>query len=229
MGQLTAFLMPTITAIEPQQHDPERVSIFLDGEYAFGTTLMLAYARNLTVGRHLTAEEVESIQRDDEVDRAFGVALNFLSFRPRSARELRDYLRRRKTEPEVIDAALERLERNGFLDDAEFARFWVENRQSFRPRGTRALKAELRLKGVDTEVIEGALEELGDEEDTAYRAGEKKAASLRSVDEREFFTRMLGFLQRRGFPYAAAAAAAKRLYRTVHEADPENIDLSESG
>lgn len=188
---------------------------------------MLAYARNLTVGRQLTADEIESIRQDDEVDRAFGAALNYLSFRPRSARELRDYLRRRKADPQTIDATLERLERSGLLDDSEFARFWVENRQSFRPRGTRALKAELRLKGVDSEVIETTLEDLGDEEETAYRAGLKKASSLRNADERDFFTRMLGFLQRRGFPYSAASSAARRLYSSTHEAEPDDVELGD--
>src|SRR5437588_11224422 len=121
MGQLDTLLMPTITSVEPQQHDPERVSVFVDGVFAFGVTLMLAYARDLSVGRELSDDEIESIQREDEVDRAFSAALNFLSFRPRSSREMRDYLRRRKLEPEVMDAALGRLRAAGVLDDSEFA------------------------------------------------------------------------------------------------------------
>lgn len=217
--------MPTITAIETQQHDPERISVFLDGKFGFGASTLLAYAHNLVPGRELTAEEIEALRHDEAVDRAFGAALNFLSFRPRSRREIEDYCRRKKIEPEITAAVVERLQRTGLIDDREFGRFWIENRQTFRPRGTRALKAEMRQKGLDAETIESVLEAVGDEEETAYNAGRKKAQSLGAADEAEFFRKMLGFLQRRGFPYAAAASAAKRLYREVAGGEPEEVDL----
>ena len=101
--------MPTITAVQAQQHDPERVSVFLDGKFAFGATAMAAYSQRLTVGRDLSEEEVASLTRDDEIDRAFAAALNFLSFRPRSVREVRDYFRRRKTESDCAAAVIVRL------------------------------------------------------------------------------------------------------------------------
>jgi regulatory protein len=219
-------VMPTITAIETQQRDPERVSIFLDGEFAFGSSAMVAAARGLTVGKTLSTEEIDDLKSADEVEKAFNAALNFLSFRPRSKREIGDYFRRRKLEPAVGTAVVERLERIGVLDDREFARFWVENRQSFRPRGTRALKAELRQKGIDSEIIDETLAGLGDEEETAFEAGMKKARSYSTADEREFFRKMLGFLQRRGFPYGPAAAASRRIFQAMTAADPET-DLSE--
>jgi regulatory protein len=204
--------MPTITALETQQHDPERVNVYLDGRFAFGVSRMVAVARRLSEGLEVDGDLIEAAMRDDAVERAYGAALNFLSFRPRSHREIRDYFRKKQVEPDVVLAVTERLERTGLIDDREFARFWVDNRQTFRPRGTRALKAEMRQKGLDGEVIDEALEGLGDEEETAYRAGQKKARSLAASDEREFFRSMLGFLQRRGFPYPAASAAARRLY-----------------
>jgi regulatory protein len=219
-------VMPTITAIETQQRDPERVSIFLDGEFAFGSSAMVAAARGLTVGKTLSTEEIDDLKSADEVEKAFNAALNFLSFRPRSKREIGDYFRRRKLEPAVGTAVVERLERIGVLDDREFARFWVESRQSFRPRGTRALKAELRQKGIDSEIIDETLAGLGDEEETAFEAGMKKARSYSTADEREFFRKMLGFLQRRGFPYGPAAAASRRIFQAMTAADPET-DLSE--
>lgn len=213
--------MPTITRIETQQHDPERVSVYIDGSFAFGASLMLATAHHLVEGRELTDSEIETLRHDDEVERALGAALNFLSFRPRSRREISDYFRRKKTESAIVEAVLARLERLGLIDDREFARFWVENRQTFRPRGTRALKAEMRQKGIEGAVIDEALQDLGDEAEIAYEAGRKKARSYSTTDEREFFRRMLGFLQRRGFPYAAAAPAAHRLYVELTSEEPE--------
>jgi regulatory protein len=220
--------MPTITAIETQRRDPERVNVYLDGSFAFGASALVAATHRLSVGREVSSEEIESLRGEDEVEKAFNAALNFLSFRPRSRREIEDYFRKRKLEPDVGTAVVERLEGLGVLDDREFARFWVENRQTFRPRGTRALKAELRQKGIESEIIDETLAGLGDEEATAYEAGMKKARSYRTDDEREFFRKMLGFLQRRGFPYAPAAAASRRIYAELTSEQPQT-DLGEEG
>lgn len=209
--------MPVITTVEPQQHDTERVNVYLDGTFAFGASLLLVSLHHLTVGRELSDQEVERIRLDDTVERALGAALNYLSFRPRSRREIRDYLRRKKTDDPVADAVLERLERLGLVDDREFARFWVENRLSFRPRGSRALRTEMRRKGLESEVIDEALSDIEDEEPLAYAAAQKKLRGLSGLEEREFFRKMVAYLQRRGFPYDTAARVARRIYAESEE------------
>jgi regulatory protein len=204
--------MPIITGLETQQHDPERVSVFLDGKFAFGVSRILVIARHLVQGQELSDEEAGALERDDAVERAYSAALNFLSYRPRSRGEVGEYFRRKKQDPDTVRAVLERLDRAGLLDDQEFARYWVENRQTFRPRGSLALRTELLQKGVDREVIDTALALLDDEETTAYAAGVKKQRAFARLDEKAFFTKMVGFLQRRGFRYEAAAAATRKLY-----------------
>ena len=211
--------MPVITALEAQARDPERLNVYLDGSFALGVSRMLAYARHLHEGRELTQDDVESLRQDDAVDRAYNAALNFLSYRPRSRGEIERYFRKRGTEAAVGAAVIERLQRSGLIDDSEFARFWVENRQTFRPRSARALRVEMRQKGLDREVIDEALEGLGDEEEIAYVAGRRKTAAFRSLEEREYMQKMLGFLQRRGFHYEAASRAARRLYEEGLESE----------
>jgi regulatory protein len=211
--------MPTITHLEAQKHDPERVNVYLDGSFGFGASLLLIVARGLAEGKALTESEVSELMHDDDVERAYSAALNLLSYRPRSRREIEQYFRRRKTEPEIAEAVAQRLERAGLVDDHAFAEFWVRNRQQFGPRGTRALRTEMRGKGIEGDVIEAALETLPPEEVTAYEAGLKKVRTMRKLGEREFFVRMVGFLQRRGFGYGAAASAAKRL--SMERGDPE--------
>lgn len=204
--------MPRITSLQVQKNDPERVNVYLDDEFAFGLSAMLVLARNLSPGQELSQHDIENLQGDESVERSYGAALNFLSYRPRSRREIADYFRRKKIDLDVVEAVVARLERAGLLDDQEFARFWVDNRQSFRPRGTRALRMELRQKGLESGVIDEALAQVGDEEDTAYATGLTRVRTYGAFDEREFSRKMIGFLQRRGFPYAAASAAAKRLW-----------------
>jgi regulatory protein len=217
--------VPVITDIEPQKHDEERVSIYLDGKFGFGVSRMAAAARGLVLGRSMTDDEIEALRNDDEVERALNATLNFLSYRPRSRREIEDYLRRKGIDQLAAPAVVARLERMGLVDDREFARFWVENRQTFRPRGVRALRFEMRQKGLDNEVIDTALEDIEDEEPIAYSVGQKKQQSYRSLQGREFLTRMTQFLQRRGFPYGVSSSVARRLLNEREEGN--NADTEE--
>src|SRR5690242_15549039 len=111
--------MPVITGLEEQKHDPERVNVYVDGSFGFGASRLLIVARGLTEGKELTPSEIESLRHDDDVEKAYGAALNLLSYRPRSRGEIEAYFRRKKTDPEVVTAVLERLIRIGLVDDAE--------------------------------------------------------------------------------------------------------------
>jgi regulatory protein len=203
--------MPVITAIETQKNHAERVNVYLDGRFAFGASALVIASRHITEGRELSDEDIDSLKGDDSAERAYNAALNFLSFRPRSTRELEDYFRRKGVEPIISGAVIERLRRINLVNDGEFARFWVENRQSFRPRGTRALRVELRQKGLASEAIDEALENIGDEGEIALSVGRKKMGSYRGLDDRSFLAKLIGFLQRRGFSYSVASKAARDL------------------
>jgi regulatory protein len=209
--QWVQMTMPVVTAIETQKNNPERVNVYLDGRFAFGASALVIVARHVTLGRELSIEEIESLEGEDSAERAYNAALNFLSYRPRSAREIQDYFRRKAVDPDIVDAVIDRLKRINLVNDDEFARFWVENRQNFRPRGARALRVELRQKGLASETIEDALGSIGDEGDIALGAGRKKMGSYRGLDDRAFLTRMIGFLQRRGFDYGVASRSARSL------------------
>lgn len=211
MKQCVESDMAVVTAIEAQKNHADRVNVYLDGRFAFGASALVVAARQIRVGIGLSEADVEALQVDDSAERAFNAALNFLSFRPRSTRELEDYFRRRGVDLDIKQAVMDRLRRSHLLNDEEFARFWIENRQSFRPRGRRALRAELRQKGVDSQTIDEALDTAGDEHDNALAAGRKKAWSYRSLEGREFLVKMIAFLQRRGFAYAVAARVARDL------------------
>jgi regulatory protein len=134
-----------ITAIEPQQRDPERVSVFLNGAFAFGLPALVAVQESLRVGDELSEDQIARLRALDEQAKAVNAAMNLLARRPRSEREIRDRLKRKGYPPETIDAAVAKLEGWRYLDDEAFARFWVENREANKPRGRRLLEQELRL------------------------------------------------------------------------------------
>jgi regulatory protein len=188
-----------ITALKQQKSNPDRVNVFLDGEFAFG--LEKITAAWLKIGEQLSAAKIQELQTNDAVEKAYQRALNYLSYRPRSTAEVERNLRKHDVDDAVIDEVVTRLQDKAWLDDDAFAAAWVENRNIFRPRGRFALQAELRQKGLADAVIERALQEQ-DEEGLAHKAAQKKARQLGGLDEEEFRKKLYAFLGRRGFDYA---------------------------
>jgi regulatory protein len=139
--------------------------------------------------------------------------------RPRSTAEVRRRLEEAEVDPEAIEAAIARLTEQGYLNDAEFARFWVENRQRFRPKGEQALRQELRQAGVDSETIQQSLEGL-DTSEAAYAAARPRAERLRLLaqEDAQAFKQKLGnFLLRRGFNYDIVREITNQLLREMRE------------
>jgi len=203
----------TITAIDVQPRNPRRVNVFLDGAYAFALSVEVATQNNLKRGMILSDQGVAALLAQDSWQKTYDAALNYLSYRPRSEDEMRRYLSRRQTTPEVTDQIVARLKESKLIDDEAFARFWVENRESFSPRSRRALRSELRSKGVADSTIADSLS--GDDDEAAYRAAQKKARSLAGGDYQTFRRRLIPFLQRRGFAYETARAAVNRLWAEI--------------
>lgn len=198
-----------ITALEYQKKNPNRVSVYLDGRFAFGLPTIVA--ARLMRGQTLSDAEVVALQGEGAVEEAYNRALHYLSFRPRSRAEIEDYLQKRGIDEDQIEGIAERLERAGLLDDEVFAHYWVENRERFRPRGLRALRYELRAKGIRDDIIERALASV-DVSDSAYRSAGKKARQLRDQDRQTFYRKLVEYLARRGFDYEVARETAERLW-----------------
>jgi len=187
-----------ITALREQKRNRGRVNVYLDGEYAFSLGAQLA--AELREGSFLSAAKLHELQRRDSFVRAYRKALDYLAYRPRSGKELSDYLRGKRVPERIIEEVLEGLAREGLVDDLAFARYWVENRERFRPRSRAMLGYELRRKGLGEEVISEALAAV-DEEESARRAAHQRAFRYLHLDEGSFRQKMSQFLRRRGFGY----------------------------
>lgn len=202
--------MNTITAIEDQKRRKDRVNVFLGGSFAFSLEREVVQQQGLHMGQSLSDSQIEELVRADLFGKCLEAALHLLSYRPRSEAEIRQRLYRR-FEKETIDRVVLHLQERRIVDDAAFARFWTENRESFSPRSKRLLKMELRRKGIDSEVVDEVLEGVDDEE-SAYRAAQRKGHNL-GKDYETFRQKLGAFLGRRGFSYDVINRTIERLWQ----------------
>ena len=210
-----------ITALPPQKHDPDRLSVFVDGEFRMGLSAEVALAGNLRVGDTVDEARLLELERRDRGWQAREAALRLLSARPRSVAELARRLRMKGYEPEIGEEVIARLRDLGMIDDAAFAGTLVRDRVRLKPQGSRRLANELRAKGVDDETARAAIRETMDGEQTDERELARRAAEKwrpRAGEEPARARRRLhGYLARRGFD-------AEVIREVLDEAAPDETD-----
>ena len=211
-----------VTALRPTKRDPDRIAVDLDGSFAFALPATLVADERIDVGDMLDGDRVSSLLAVDQASRATEAALVFLGYRPRSEKEVRDRLRRGGFEQDAIEHAIARLHEWRYLDDADFARRWVENRTAHRPRGRRLLQQELRHKGIDGEIARDAIDDAELDETGAAEALARRRLPSYAGDEPAAIRRRLGaYLARRGYGYDVIRVA---LDRALGEADDDEGD-----
>jgi len=213
-----------ITALQPQTNNQDRINLFVDDQFLLGVSALIVLQMGLRVGQELSPDQLGQLHEEEALQQTTNRVLNFLSFRPRSREEVRRYLRKKETPPELIDAVMQRLEDLDLINDQAFTEFWVESRERSNPKGAQALKNELRMKGVKRELVDELVTDEQDEE-RALRAGRKKAAMLARQSEMDFKTfraRLGPFLQRRGFSYQVSTHAVHALWKEVYDEEPED-------
>ena len=197
--------MSLVTAVTPQRKEG-RFNVFLDGKYAFSLDEKGLLEAGLRRGDELDANQVASLKEVSQTSKLFDKLLRFAMIRPRSQKELEDYLKyRRKIEDGVQrEDLLGRLERLGFIGDENFARWWVQERAS-QKRGKSLIQLELRQKGITPEVISSVLTEFyPSERELAQDLVRQKQRSLSTVPKEKRYTRLLSLLIRRGFSFDVA-------------------------
>lgn len=186
-----------ITRIVQQAKRKDRYSIYVDDQYSFSLSESDLVLQGLSKGQEITAAQIEGMQQVSTTGKAYDKALNYLSIRPRSRHEIEQYLRRKKYRTDIIASVIARLEKLDLINDAVFARSWVEWRQAASPRSRRKLIAELRQKRVDNDIIDQTMGGIDSEIEleNLRRLIEKK--SHRYSDER----RLMAYLAGQGYSY----------------------------
>jgi regulatory protein len=187
-----------ITSIKQQVKNPERASLFVDGTYSFSLSLNELVAEKLKINQEIDELELKRLKKLSNDGKLKVRALEWVMNRPRSAREFKDYLYRKKAEPDQITALLEEFEKRGRINDADFARWLIDMRRR-SGRSDRAIKNELMKKGVNREVITEVLEPNGDDERMRLRVLIDKKKNLTRYRQDEL--KLKQYLLRQGFSY----------------------------
>jgi regulatory protein len=210
-----------VTAIEKQERR-RRYNVFVDGEFAVALEPEVLATSGLALDQPVAPERLRELAVADLRKRALDGALRLLAARPRSEQEMRERLVRRGLPHDVIVDTLAKLREYGYLNDVEFARFWVEARSGANPRGRYAVRRELRSKGVAQETVDEAVETLP-EDASARKAARKKLAGLRGLEYPEFRNRLAGYLARRGFGWDVIKPVVNDAWKHQHGELPDDV------
>jgi regulatory protein len=193
--------VPKITRLARQAHDDGRVSVFIDGEFAFGISARLAARLELATGKELTPGERDELAAASEVEQEYERVLRLLGMRAHSRAELIRKLQGRGVDTSVARQAVARAEAEGYVDDAQFARDFARQGRDLRGWAPARARLELRRRGVAADEIDAALESVYSETDLlAIAVCLARGRAGRISGERESRRRRLaGFLARRGF------------------------------
>lgn len=198
-----------ITALKIQVRDKDRVNVFVDGKYSFSLDITQVAELGIKNGNEYTEEELVELENESQFGKLYTRALEYALTRPRSQREMRDYLYRKTRDSrtktgdikkgvsvELTNRVFDRLVERGYLDDEKFAHFWVENRNVRKGTSLRKLRGELLLKGVDKAIVEQVFEssDRSDNEEL-LKVIAKKAP--RYDDEQK----LIAYLMRQGFRF----------------------------
>lgn len=208
-----------ITALKAQKRNHQRVNIYLDEEFAFGLSRIVAAW--LHVGQELSPEEIKKLKLEDEKEYAYQRAIRYIGYRMRSVYEVQHHLRKKGVEDLVIEDVIDRLQKNGLLSDLNFAQMWIENRNEFRPRSHRMLSIELKQKGIRSDIISKILGETTSDEVLAYRAAQKQARKYKHLEWQIFRRRLSSFLARRGFSYSIINPIVDQVWKEQKIEKPE--------
>lgn len=214
-----------ITAVERHPRTAGRYMIFLDGQHALTVYEDVLIKHRLFKGERVEADKLRCVQEDEEQQKAWSDALKHVGRRPRSEKEVRQFLKRKEYAEPLADRIIQRLKEQKYLNDADFAALWTEQRIYSQRKGSRWVKQELQLKGVAPATIQEALGQVppDEEERICFELGLKKW-KLTSGSSQDKKRKTAAFLMRRGYSASIVGKAVRRIVDTAADEDDRSDD-----
>lgn len=198
-----------VTALTRQQKNPDRINVMIDGAYTLSLTTSQVLSLGIRVDSEFDEASLAELESESQYGKLYARTLEYCLMRPHSEKEVRDYLykktlqRRTKAgdlkdgvRKELTERVFAALKEKAYVNDDNFTRFWVENRNRQKGMSKRKLVAELRAKGVASDIIDRWLGESDRDDDQEIRKIVAKKAS-RYEDPQK----LMAYLARQGFDY----------------------------
>ena len=209
--------MPQITDIVKQKRD-ERFNIFLDEKFAFSISSYALVKNNLKVGSVLEQKQIDDVQSREYLTGLTDLAVKFLGFRPRSEKEIKNYLAKKiaqknevkynaASESPLIALIVKKLKKYKYLDDYQFALWFLKSRINSKSRSLSVIKTELRAKGISSDIVEKIINNAPSEATQAKNVLSKKAKRWQKLTEIDFKKKAYAYLSSRGFDYSTIKEA----------------------
>ncbi|WP_432663397.1 regulatory protein RecX [Wukongibacter baidiensis] len=201
-----------ITKLETQKRNKNRVSIYINDEFAIGVSRDIIYKLHIEEGKVIDKDYFEEIIKSEEQKKANEYAVKLLSYRPRSQKEIEDKMKQKGYDAEMIDKTIKWLREYNLINDEDFAKEYILSKS--KKYGSRRIKMELGRKGVNEEVINEILDEEIDydkEYSIALECAKKKMKAYKGDERNAIYRKLASYLQRRGFSYDIISKILKEL------------------
>ena len=217
-----------VTDIKQAVRDQNRANIYVDDKFFCSLDISQVVDFHLKIGKELSDDDRAELKRASEFGKFYQRALEYVLVRPRSAKEIRDYLKRktisrkvrvknRKTgeyqvkekpgyDQSLVPLVLQRLDERGYVDDRRFTELWVENRNTAKGISIKKLRLELTQKGISSQIIDEVLESSSRSDTEELQKIIAKKAN-RYPDQQK----LIQYLVRQGFNYSDVLDALSSL------------------
>ena len=200
-----------VTGVEQQKKDKSRFSVYIDGEYAFSLIKEDILYFKIKEGYEIPEERYDYIMNTTIYIKAQDMVVRYIGYKMRTEKEVIDKLRSYEYSDEVIEKVVAGLKKYDYINDKIYCEKYVKETLKLRPKGKFLIKQELKMKGIEEDVIDCVLEEKSvDENGLIEELLLKKYEGFREMDDREK-AKIYSFLLRRGFSYGAIKDAISTL------------------
>jgi regulatory protein len=193
-----------ITKIEKQKKNSKRWNLYIDGEFACGISEDTYVNFGFRTNDEITEATLNEVKRFDEYQFAKKTALDYLSYRIRSVKEIKDKLKEKKISGETIEKTIDHLEKLGLINDGEFAKLLIQSKTGKNPSGKNVIKQKLYSKGIAKEIIEKVLNEYyteDNEKKLLLDVFNKYQNKIKGLDRNRRRKKMFESLARKGFDF----------------------------
>lgn len=199
--------MKVITDIKPQVKTPTRCSIYLDNAFYCGLELETVMRHRLKIGDQIEPEKLDEIQFDSERVRALDKALSFVTKSKKTQKQVKEHLFSKGYTEQTVESVIEKMKDYRFLDDGDYAESYAKSYS--KTKGKKLIEMELKKRGISEEDMSLAIENIGDQTESAVLIAEKYLKNKQK--DKANLLKCYKYLLSKGFDYDVSKTVIERL------------------